>query len=158
MVQNQRPTYVDLFYKSYVEAQNRGRQEAQEENERRMRELQEKVKREREQALRDAQESAKCDDEKQRRILDHQRRSREERERQIREEKDFCELRKALMNYDFQEFPRIKKESFRDLYVGDIDLIRIALIGPAGSGKTSFAGKNNFVLRENLEYNAAGNV
>ena len=152
MVQNQQPTYVDLFFKKYVEAaREKGRQEAQEENERRMRELQEKLKRERDQALRDAQKSAKCDDEK-------QRRAREERERQIREEKEFLELRNTLMNYDFQEFPRIKKESFRDLYVGDVGLIRIALIGPAGSGKTSFAGKNNFVFQENLERNAVGNV
>ena len=48
------------------------------------------------------------------------------------------------MNYDFQTSPRIKKESFRDLEVDDIDVLRIASIGPTGSGKTSFVGKNVF--------------
>ena len=46
------------------------------------------------------------------------------------------------MNYDFQCRPLIRKEAFLDLQVDDIELIRIALIGPAGSGKTSFIGKN----------------
>ena len=64
----------------------------------------------------------------------------------MKEEKDFIELQTALMNYDFQKSPRIKKESFRDLDVSDIDVVRIALIGPTGSGKTSFVGKKIFVV------------
>ena len=51
------------------------------------------------------------------------------------------------MNYDFQKCPRIKKEAFQDLEVDDIYLIRIAVIGPSGTGKTSLVGKNRFLLR-----------
>ena len=97
---------------------------------------------EREQGLREAQERARCEDENQRKILDQRKRQREERERKKNEEKEFLELKNALMTYDFQERSRIKKESFRDLDVSDIDVVRIALIGPAGSGKTSFVGKS----------------
>ena len=60
------------------------------------------------------------------------------------EDKAFRQLKNSLMNYDFQKCPRIKKESFRDLDVGDIDLVRIAFIGPTGSGITSLIGKNSF--------------
>ena len=42
------------------------------------------------------------------------------------------QLRNELMNYDFHKCPRIKKEAFQDLVVDDIDLIRIAVIGPTG--------------------------
>ena len=45
------------------------------------------------------------------------------------------------MNYDFHKCPRIKKEAFQDLVVDDIDLIRIAVIGPTGAGKTSLLGE-----------------
>lgn len=45
------------------------------------------------------------------------------------------------MNYNFHACPRVMKESFRGLDVDDMDLIRIALIGPAASGKTSFVDK-----------------
>ena len=51
------------------------------------------------------------------------------------------QLRHELLNYDFHKCPRIKKEAFQDLEVDDINLIRIALIGPTGSGKTSLVGK-----------------
>ena len=125
-------------------ASNQGRQVAQEENEKRVRQLESQLRSEREQELREAQEHARCEDENQREILDRQKRQREERERKIKEKKEFHELQNALMTYDFQERPRIKKESFRDLDVSDIDVVRIALIGPTGSGKTSFVGKKNF--------------
>ena len=46
------------------------------------------------------------------------------------------------MNYDFQKCPRIKEEAFQHLDVDDIDLMRIALIGPTGAGKTSLIGTN----------------
>lgn len=45
------------------------------------------------------------------------------------------------MNYDFQKCPRIKEEAFQDLDVGEIDFVRIAVIGQSGAGKTSFIGK-----------------
>ena len=125
-------------------ASNQGRQVAQEENEKRVRQLESQLRSEREQELREAQERARCEDENQREILDRQKRQREERERKIKEKKEFHELQNALMTYDFQERPRIKKESFRDLDVSDIDVVRIALIGPTGSGKTSFVGKKSF--------------
>ena len=51
------------------------------------------------------------------------------------------QLRNKLMNYDFHKCPRIKKEAFQDLVVDDIDLIRIAVIGPTGAGKTSLLGE-----------------
>ena len=127
-------------------ASNQGRQLAQEENQQRARELERQLGSEREQALREAQERARCEDENQRRILDQRKRQREERERKMREEKEFIELQDALINYDFQKRPRIKKESFRDLDVSDIDVVRIALIGPTGSGKTSFVGKKSFFV------------
>ena len=122
-------------------AKAQGQKRAQEENENRMRELHDEMERNRQEALRDAQELARIEDFAQRRHLDRQRREREERERKQKEEVRFCELKNELINYDFQTSPRIKKESFRDLVVNDIDVLRIALIGPTGSGKTSFVGK-----------------
>lgn len=98
--------------------------------------------REREQALREVEERALYEDEAERRDLDQQRREREEREREMKKFKAFLNLRKEMMDYNFRKCPRIKKESFTDLQVDDIDVIRIALIGPTGSGKTSFIGKN----------------
>ena len=137
-------------------ARAQGQQRAQEENENRMRELREEMERNRQQAMRDAQESAKIENDAQRRQLELQRREREERERKRKEEERFCELKDQLINYDFQTSPRTRKESFRDLVVNDIDVLRIALIGPAGSGKTSFVGKNmslfNCMLRKSYCY------
>jgi len=133
-------------------AKAQGQKRAQEENENRMRELHDEMERNRQEALRDAQELARIEDFAQRRHLDRQRCEREERERKQKEEVRFCELKNELINYDFQTSPRIKKESFRDLVVNDIDVLRIALIGPTGSGKTSFVGKKmcflNCMLRE----------
>ena len=60
----------------------------------------------------------------------------------LKEEEAFLELQKKLMDYHFQTCLWIKKESFTGLPVDDIDAIRIALIGPTGSEKTSFIGKN----------------
>ena len=80
--------------------------------------------------------------------LDKQRREREENERRLKEEEAFLQLKQDLLLYDFQICPRIRKESFTGLQVDDVDLIRIALIGPTGSGKTSFVGKNKFYLFE----------
>ena len=123
-------------------ARAQGQRKAQEENENRMRELHEEMERNRQQAMREAEERTRIEDDEQRRHLDRQRRKREEREKKQKEEKQFYELKEALINYDFQTSPRIKKESFRDLEVNDIKVLRIALIGPTGSGKTSFVGKN----------------
>ena len=123
-----------------------GAQRAQEENERRMRELRDVMERDRQQALREAQERAMCEDDAQRRHLDQQRREREEKERKMKEKGALLNLKQEMIMYDFQICPRIKKESFKDLQVDDIDLIRIALIGPTGSGKTSFVGKNKSLL------------
>ena len=127
-------------------ASYQGQQAALKENEERARELERQLRSEREQALREAQERARCEDEGQREELDKRKRQREERERKIKEEQEFINLQDALVNYDFQKSPRIKKESFRDLDVSDIDLVRIALIGPTGSGKTSFVGKKSLLL------------
>ena len=124
------------------DAARQGREQAEEENQERMRRLQIEMQRDREQAIREAQERARCEDEEQRNRLERQRLEREERERQRKEEESFCQLKDALMNYNLQESPRIKKESFRDLDIGDMDGVRIALIGPTGSGKTSFIGKS----------------
>jgi len=130
--------------KTDPKARAQGQQRAQEENENRMRELQHEIERDRQRALREAQEHARIEDDEQRRQLDRQRREREERERKQKEEEQFCKLKDELINYDFQSRPRIKKASFRDLVVNDIDVLRIALIGPTGSGKTSFVGENMF--------------
>ena len=110
-----------------------------------MRELRDQMERDRQQALREAQDRTRLEDDEQRRQLDRQRREREERERKRKEEERFLQLKNDLMYYDFQSCPRIRKESFRDLEVDDIDMLRIALIGPTGSGKTSFVGKNRFL-------------
>ena len=59
------------------------------------------------------------------------------------------QLKNELMNYDFHKCPRIKKEAFQDLVVDDIDLIRIAVIGPTGAGKTSLLGER-FLLFSNF--------
>lgn len=121
-------------------ARLQGERIAQEENEQRMRDLRDKMERDRELALREAKARALCEDEEQRELLEKQRREREETERRLKEEEAFLKLKQELMMYDFQICPRIRKESFTDLQVADIDLIRIALIGPTGSGKTSFVG------------------
>ena len=113
-----------------------------------MRELRDKMEKDRELALREAKERALYEDEAQRMRLDKQRREREENERRLKEEEAFLQLKRDLLWYDFQICPRIRKESFTGLHVDDVDLIRIALIGPTGSGKTSFVGKNKFYLFE----------
>ena len=123
-------------------ARAQGQQRAREENERKIKELRDEMERNRQEALRDAQQRARIEDEEQREQLDRQRREREEKERKQKEEERFYQHKGEMMNYDFQTSPRIKKESFRDLQVDEIDMLRVALIGPAGSGKTSFVGKN----------------
>ena len=129
-------------------ARAQGERRAQEENEGRMRELRDKMEKDRELALREAKERALYEDEAQRKRLDKQRREREENERRLKEVEAFLQLKQDLLLYDFQICPRIRKESFTGLQVDDVDLIRIALIGPTGSGKTSFVGKNKFYLFE----------
>ena len=126
-------------------ARAQGEQRAREENEQRMRELRDAMERDRQQALREVEELTRIEDDKQRSELDRKRREREEREKELKEEERFLQLKNDLMKYDFQSRPRIKKESFRDLEVDDIDLLRIAIIGPTGSGKTSFVGKTRFL-------------
>ena len=123
-------------------ARAQGQQRAREENERKLRELRDELERNRQEALRDAQQRARTEDDELRKQLDRQRLEREEKEKKQKEEERFYEHKDELMNYDFQTSPRIKKESFQDLNVDDIDMLRIALIGPTGSGKTSFVGKN----------------
>lgn len=132
--------FLCVFLKNYS-AQEQGRRNALEETERRLRELHDEMERERQQALRDAQESARVENEQQRELLARQKREREDRQRKQKEEEGLLQLRLQLLNYDFHKCPRIKKESFQDLEVDDVDLIRIALIGPTGSGKTSLLGK-----------------
>ena len=129
-------------------ARTQGERRAREENEERMKELRDKMEKDREQALREAKECALYEDEAQRMRLDKKRREREENARRLKEEEAFLQLKEDLMMYDFQICPRIKKESFTGLQVDDVDLIRIALIGPTGSGKTSFIGKYKFYLFE----------
>ncbi|XP_067053885.1 myb-like protein X [Acropora muricata] len=119
-------------------AREEGQRLAQKENEEKVRQLNEEIARQEKQALEEVEQRARCEDEAQRRQLEKRKREREEKEKKLKEEKEFRELKSALMEYDFQLRPRIRKESFRDLDVSDIDLVRIALIGPAGSGKTSF--------------------
>lgn len=119
-------------------ALDEGRRLAREENDQKVRQLNEEIARQKKQALEEAEQRARCEDEAQRRQLDARKREREGKEKKLKEEKEFRELKSALMEYDFQLRPRIRKESFRDLDVSDIDLVRIALIGPTGSGKTSF--------------------
>ena len=84
--------------------------------------------------------------EEQKELLDRQRRERKEREREQKEEVRLRQLRLELLNYDFHTCPKIKKEAFQNLEVDDVDLIRIALIGPTGSGKTSLVGKSGCFL------------
>ncbi|XP_058956292.2 uncharacterized protein [Pocillopora verrucosa] len=129
-------------------ARAQGERRAQEENEERMRELRDKMEKDRELALREAKERALYEDEAQRMRLDKQRREREENERRLKEEEAFLQLKRDLLWYDFQICPRIRKESFTGLHVDDVDLIRIALIGPTGSGKTSFVGTLQRALGE----------
>ncbi|KAJ7347648.1 hypothetical protein OS493_039786 [Desmophyllum pertusum] len=63
-----------------------------------------------------------------------------------------------MLNYDFQSCPRIKKESLKDLDVGDIEFIRIALIGlPQVLGKTSFVGTLQRAIGEAQNAFEAGN-
>ena len=129
-------------------ARAQGERRAQEENEERMSELRDKMEKDRALALREAKGRALNEDGAQRMRLEKQRREREENARRFKEEEAFLQLKRELMMYDFHIRPRIRKESFTGLQVDDVDLIRIALIGPTGSGKTSFIGKNKFYLFE----------
>ena len=131
-------------------AREEGQRLAQRENAEKVRQLNEEIARQEKQALEEAEQRARCEDEAQRRQLDARKREREEKEKKLKEEKEFRELKSALMEYDFHLRPRIRKESFKDLDVSDIDLVRIALIGPAGSGKTSFVGKRSIYLLTTL--------
>lgn len=131
-------------------AREEGQRLAQKENAEKVRQLNEEIARQEKQALEEAEQRARCEDEAQRRQLDARKREREEKEKKLKEEKEFRELKSALMEYDFQLRPRIRKESFRDVDVSDIDLVRIALIGPTGSGKTSFVGKRSIYLLTTL--------
>ena len=106
-----------------------------------MKELQGELERLRLRSLRDAEERARIEDEELRENLDVQQRETEKLARELKEKEKTLQLKETLMNYDFQCHPRIRKEAFRDLRVDDIEFIRIALIGPAGSGKTSFIGQ-----------------
>lgn len=124
-------------------ALDEGRRLAQEENDQKVKQLNEAIARQKKQALEEAEQRARCEDDAQRRQLDAKKRKREEEAKKLKEKKEFLELKSDLMQYDFQLRPRIRKESFRDLDVSDIDLVRIALIGPTGSGKTSFVGKKS---------------
>ena len=139
-------------------AAQQGRQQAEEENQERMRRLQSELERGREQAIREAQERAMCEDEEERERLERQRLKREEEERKLKEKISFHQLKVALMGYDLQQCPRIKKESFRDLDIEDMDGVRIALIGPTGSGKTSFIGKSYpvFLKSKSIPKNGPG--
>ena len=106
-----------------------------------MRELRDEMERTHQEALREAQQRARIEDDEQRKQLDRQRREREEKERRQKEENRFYEHKGELMNYDFQTSPRIKTESFRDLNVDDIDMLRVALIDrSSGLGKNQFCG------------------
>ena len=131
-------------------AREEGQRLAQTENDEKVRQLNEEIARQEKQALEEAEQRARCEDEAQRRQLEKRKREREEKEKKLKEEKEFRELKSGLMKYDFQLRPRIRKESFRDLDVSDIDLVRIALIGPTGSGKTSFVGKRSIYLLTTL--------
>lgn len=66
----------------------------------------------------------------------------------VEEEEELLQLRNELMNYDFQECPRINKEAFQDLEVDDIHFVRIVVMGPVGTGKTSFVGTLQRALKE----------
>ena len=129
-------------------ARAQGEKRAQEENEERLSELRDKMEKDRALALREAKARALNEDGAQRMRLEKQRREREENARRLKEEEAFLQLKRELMMYDFHIRPRIRKESFTGLQVDDVDLIRIALIGPTGSGKTSFIGKYKFYLFE----------
>ena len=147
-------------------AAQQGRQQAEEENQERIGRLQSELERGREQAIREAQERAMCEDEEERaststssvNVLERQRLKREEEERKLKEKISFHQLKVAMMGYDLQECPRIKKESFRDLDIEDMDGVRIALIGPTGSGKTSFIGKSYpvFLKSKSIPKNGPG--
>lgn len=65
-------------------------------------------------------------------------------------EEALVQFRKELMDYDFHKCPRIKKEAFQDFVVEDIDLIRIAVIGPTGAGKTSLLGERFLPFSSNF--------
>ena len=109
-----------------------------------MTDLRDQMERDRELALREAGERALYEEESQRMRFDQQRRERKENERRLKEEKALLQLKQDMIMYDFQICPKTSKESFVGLQVDDIDLIRIALIGPTASGRTSFIGKTKF--------------
>ena len=141
-----------LFLKNFS-AQEQSRWNAKEEDERRIRELHDEMEREPQQALRDAQISAWVEYEEQRHLLARQWWDRVKKEK---EEEELLQLRLKLLNYDFHKCPRIKRECFQDLEVDDIDLTRIALIGPTGSRKTSFVGKRGRSVYFHLSFYVNG--
>ena len=105
---------------------------------------------ERQRTLADTENRAKLENEQQMEGLE--RAIRQERERLAREKaahkkaeeeakrkQDFLEMKASLLDYKFGS--RIGLSAFQDLDVSDVDNIRIVLIGPTGSGKTSFIGE-----------------
>jgi len=81
-------------------------------------------------------------------VEDEEKEDQQEGEQEEKKENEEVplQLRNELMNYDFHKCPRINKDAFQDLVVDDIDLIRIAVIGPAGAGKTSLVGKRFYLI------------
>ena len=125
-------------------AAEEGRRRAREENEQKLRELEEKIKEEEQRAHalfrkydHDRKERIRSEIvEKQKRL---QQEEAERSRRELEEERIALKLQDSLQVYKFGN--KIGKDIFADFDISDIEKVNIAIIGPAGSGKSCFIGE-----------------
>ena len=132
-------------------AAEEGRRRAHEENARKLAELEQQMRNSKEAAIQEAMQSARLDNQREERKI-QERKARQKREQEEADRKaklweavkSYLQLKDNLLSYEFGS--RIGKDVYRELDLSDMKNVRIALIGPTGSGKSCFIGMfNGFV-------------
>ena len=127
---------------------NEERRRAEETEARRLEnEREQRKKEERERIEKEKQQEEERHREKLRRQRQKEREEEEEDEQKRLElEAELCRLRFQLQMYQFGD--KIKLDSFLGLEIDDVTQLRIGVIGPAGSGKSSFINTVERVVRQ----------
>ena len=144
------PQTYETVDKTNPQAREQGRQQALQENQRKLQELTAKLQQDRQNALEEAERLARLENDQnmekleedmqqQRQRLAQLKAAKEKAEKEAQEEKAFLEMKESLLEYEFGS--RIGQATFQELNTSDVDKVRIVLIGPTGSGKTSFIGE-----------------
>ena len=126
-------------------AREAGRNAARAENERELAQLQLDMEQLEQASIEQGMKAVQLEHEREeKQIQEQKRRLRKEQEKQERERKKYealkfnIEFKEKLLDYTFGT--RIGKGVFKHLDVSDMNKVRIALIGPTGSGKSCFIG------------------